>query len=75
MGWINRFREATDAEPARPEDETIINEAPYARFNVVRSSAEKPTAAGAPQNADIADEVKRRQISLAVRYVATVRAR
>ena len=75
MGWINRFRASEDAAPANPWDETVTNGAPYDPYKVIGGGVEHVAAASAPQNANIAEEVKRRQVSLAVRYVAAVRAR
>lgn len=75
MGWINTLGASGEAELADPWDETVINGAPYDSHKAIRSGAEKPAAAVDRQNAQIAEEIKRRQISLAVRYVAAVRAR
>jgi hypothetical protein len=75
MGWISRFHESRDTEPANPWDETVINNAPYDPYKVIRSGVEHRAAASAPQNANFAEEVKRRQISLVVRYIAAMRAR
>jgi len=74
MGWISRFRESRDTEPANPWDETVIN-APYDPHKVIEGGIEHVVPASAPQNENIAEEVKRRQVSLAVRYIAAVRAR
>jgi hypothetical protein len=76
MGWINKFGGPREAEPADPWDETVINGAPHDDHKAIRSDAGKAAAAPVDrQNAQIAEEIKRRQISLAVRYVAAVRAR
>jgi len=69
MSWINRFRASGRAEPADPWNETVIN-----TRKATRGSPENPAAAERP-GAHIAEEIKRRQLSLAVRYVAAVRAR
>jgi hypothetical protein len=75
MSRINTFRASGDAKPADPADETVINGAPYDAHEAIRIGAENPaTPFGAPE-ARIAEEIKRRQISLALRYVAAVRAR
>jgi hypothetical protein len=73
MGWISRFRESRDKEPSNPWDETVINGAPYDPYKSIRSGVENVAPSSAPQNANIAEEVKRRQVSLAVRYVAAIR--
>ena len=67
---------AARAEPIDPsEDETVINGAPYVAHDAIRSGAETAaTPVGAP-DARVAEEIKRRQISLALRYVTAVRAR
>jgi hypothetical protein len=75
MGWINKFGGPREAEPADPWGETVINGVPYDAHKAIRSDAEKPAAPVDRQDAQIAEEIKRRQISLAVRYVAAVRAR
>jgi hypothetical protein len=62
MGLIDIFRSFGEAAPADP-DETVINGAPY--------DARPPAA----PDAEIPEEIKQRQISLAVRYVISMRAR
>ena len=74
MDWISRFRASGKAEPGDPADETVIKGAPYDAHKAVRSSRQSPAGPGDP-DAHIAEEIKRRQISLVVRYVAAVRAR
>ena len=74
MGWNSRFGASGEAERADPWDETVINGAPYDAHKVIRSSPENPAAPGDRPEA-VAEEIKRRQISLVVRYVAAVRAR
>jgi hypothetical protein len=71
MGWINRFRASGEAESAAPWD--VVNGAHEAR-KAIRSSPKNP-ALPDDRPAALAEDIKRRQISLAVRYVATVRAR
>ncbi len=75
MGWISRFRKSGDTEPANPWDETVINNAPYEPYKAIGGGVEDVAAASTPQNTTIAEEVKRRQVSLVVRYIAAVRAR
>ena len=74
IDWMSRFRAPGYAEPADPADETVINGAPFDAQNISRSSPESPTTPG-DREAEIAEEIKRRQISAVVRYVAAVRAR
>ena len=75
MGWISRFRASGKRELTDPWNETIINGAPYNAHKAIRSSPESPAAPGERPDAHIAEEIKRRQLSLVVRYVAAVRAR
>ncbi|MDQ2963165.1 MAG: hypothetical protein M3R31_08430 [Pseudomonadota bacterium] len=75
MNWISRLRASGEAEPADPWDKTAINGGPYDPKKTIRSSPENPAAPGNSSDAQIAKEIKRRQLSLAVRYVAAVRAR
>jgi mono/diheme cytochrome c family protein len=75
MGWNSRFGASGEAESGDPVDETVINGAPYYARKTVRSSLRSPAAPSDRSDAHIADEIKRRQISLVARYVAAVRAR
>ena len=75
MSWIRKFLAAGVAAPADPWDETIINTAPYDADKVIRTGAETPAAPVERPDPQIAEEIKRRQIAIAVRYVAAVRAR
>ena len=75
MGWISRFRVSGEAEPPHPRDETVINGAPYDAHKAIRSGPESPTNFGDRPDAHIAEEIKRRQLSIAAHYVAAVRAR
>ncbi len=75
MGWINRFRASGEAEPGDPWDETVINGTPYNAHKTTGGTSENRAAAAGPGDAHSAEEIKRRQISLAVRYVTAVRAR
>jgi hypothetical protein len=74
MNWTGRFRTSGKAKPADPWDETVIKGAPYDAGKGIRSP-ETPAALSDHPEADIAEEIKRRQIALAVRYVAAVRGR
>ena len=73
--WMSSFRGSGKAEPANPADETVINGAPYDGDQAIRSGAENPAAPVDRRDAPISKEIKRRQVSLAVRYVAALRAR
>jgi hypothetical protein len=75
MGWIGRFRAPGEAEPAGAWDESVTKGARYDARRAIRSSPENPAAPGDRPDAQIAEEIKRRQLSLAVRYVVAVRAR
>jgi hypothetical protein len=73
MNWTRRFWTPGEAELANLRDETIIDRAPYDARKAV-PCPETPAALG-DREAHIPEEIKRRQIALAVRYVAAVRAR
>ena len=75
MARINTFGASGEAERADPSDETVINGAPYDAHETIRSGAENPAAPVDRPHAQIAEEIKRRQVSLTVRYVAALRAR
>jgi hypothetical protein len=75
MDRINTFRAPGEAERADPSDETVINGAPYDGRQVTQSDGESPAASVARPDAPIAEEIKHRQVSLGVRYVAALRAR
>jgi len=75
MSRVKTFPASGDAKPADPADETVINCAPYDVHIAIRSGAENPATPIDAPGARIAVEIKRRQISLALRYVAAVRAR
>ncbi len=76
MGWVSRLFTPGEAESVSPWDETVINGAPYHPQKPTRSGAED-SAGGTDDSlaAQNAEEIKRRQVSLAVRYLAAVRAR
>jgi hypothetical protein len=73
IGWRRRFRASREAEPASLP-EKFIDDAPHDARKANRSSSQDPAAPGEP-DPRIAEEIRLRQISLAVRYVAAVRAR
>jgi hypothetical protein len=75
MARINILRAWGEAERAEPSDETVVNDAPYDGDRAIRSAAENPAASADRPDAPISKEIKRRQVSLAVRYVAALRAR
>ena len=75
MVWLSRFRGSGKDEPADPWDETVIKGAQYNANKAIRSSSENAVAPGDSLDAQIAHEIKRRQISLVVRYVSALRAR
>ena len=75
MGWINTLfasGDAGEASPANPWDETVIIGAPDNAHKAIGSGAENGIT---HPDARIAEEIKRRQIALITRYVATVRVR
>lgn len=72
MGWINALLATGVAAPTDLCDETVINGAPYEPYQTIRSGAENPVAR---PDARIAEDIRRRQITLVTQYVATVRAR
>jgi hypothetical protein len=75
MSRIDTFRASGKAEPGDPSDETVINGVPYDAHEAIRNGAETAaTPVGVPDTR-VAEEIKRRQISLALRYVAAVGAR
>jgi hypothetical protein len=74
MSRTDTFRASGEAKPADPTDKTIIDGLPYVA-EAIRSGAENPATPVDAPDARTAQEIKRRQISLALRYVAAVRAR
>ena len=74
MDRIGTFRASGEAERAA-SDETVINGAPYDGDQAIRSGADNLAAPVDRPDAQIAKEIKRRQVSLTVRYVAALRAR
>ena len=77
MLWINRFRGSGKAEPAwtRPLSMAHRTPSPYNAHEAIRSGPGNAAAPGDSPDPQIPEEIKRRQISLALRYVAVVRAR
>lgn len=65
MFWISRFRlSMANGTPS-----------PYNAHKAIRSGPEDAAAPGGSRDPQIPEEIKRRQILLALRYVAAVRAR
>jgi hypothetical protein len=73
MDRIGTFRASGEAQRAA-SDETVVNGA-HDAHQAIRSGAENPAASVDRRDAPIAEEIKRRQVSLTVRYVAALRAR
>ena len=65
MFWISRF----------PLSTTNGTSSPYHVHETIRSGPENAASPGASPDPQIAEEIKRRQILLALRYVVAVRAR
>jgi hypothetical protein len=74
-GRINIFGAFGEAERADSSDDTVINGAPYDPHHASRSGAENRPASVDRPDPQIAEKIKHRQVSLAVRYVSTLRAR
>jgi hypothetical protein len=72
--WMSRYRGSGKAEPADPTDETVINGAPYDAQKGLPGGPQNAAAHGDRPEA-VAEEIKRKQLSAVVRYVAAVRAR
>ena len=75
MSRLDTFWASGEAEPADPADETVIKGVSYDAHKAIRSGAENHATPVDAPDARITEEIKRRQISLALRYVAAVRAR
>ncbi len=76
MNWISKSREFVRAGASDPTEETVINDVPYdARPAIQDSSIRGAPEAPTVPDGHTAEEIKRRQISLALRYVTAVRAR
>ena len=73
MGWMDKLRASAKAQPAhRRVDNALSTE--YAR-DVIAGRGAEPDRRGALLDAKTTAEIKRRQVSLIVRYVMSVRAR
>jgi hypothetical protein len=78
MGWINTFHAffasgvVSVAASADACEENVVNGAPYGDLRVTESLA---VHAVASPEVPIPEEIRRRQIALAVRYVTMARAR
>lgn len=76
MSWIRQSRGFATGERSDPADETVINSAP---LDSRRATPDRPIGGGSrtPTVPDdhTAEEIKRRQVSLALRYIMAVRAR
>ena len=75
MDRINPFWGSGETKRADRSDETVINGAPYDGHQVTQRGTENPAPLVDRPDPQITEEIKRRQVSLAVRYVATLRAR
>jgi hypothetical protein len=76
MNRISKSREFVRSEAFDPADETIINGVPYdAHLAVQDSLIRAPHKATTASDDHSAEEIKRRQVSLALRYIFAVRAR
>lgn len=75
MSWISRFRASGRAQQAASGDEIAIDGVLYDAHNAIRSRPENPDDSAEGADAAIAEDIKRRQVSLALRYVLAVRAR
>lgn len=70
MDWLNRLRSSGKAKRADPLDETVVKRDAYDPYRGMQKSA----AASDPE-AEIPEEIKRRQTALLENYVRAVRAR
>jgi hypothetical protein len=75
LSTINTFRASGEAEPTYPADETVMNGTSCDADKTIQNGAEDPVTPVDASDARVAEEIRRRQISLALRYVAAVRAR
>ena len=74
MGRIYTFLASGEAERAEPSDETVSG-APSDARQAIRSASENRPAPVDRRDPQIAEKIKYRQVSLAVQYVAALRAR
>jgi hypothetical protein len=75
MGWLGRFGSSEKVETADRRNETVIDGAPHDAHKATRKGSESSPVPGDCGDPHIAEEIKRRQVSLALRYVAAVRVR
>jgi len=76
MNWIRKSRGFQSGESSDPADETVINTAPYDSRRAAPDSQIGSMSQTLPVPDDhTAEEIKRRQVSLALRYIMAVRAR
>jgi len=69
MDRIDTLRAFGETEPVDPTAETVINGAPY------RPHSARPSALDSPVDqppGELSEEIKQRQIALAVRYVTVL---
>lgn len=74
MGWISRLGFSDEAETDNPWVEAVINDIADDPRKTIRSDTDSLPAPRNCRDARIAEEIKRRQLSLAVRYVWVARA-
>jgi hypothetical protein len=75
MSWINTLLSSAavgEAVSADSFDKSIVDRAPYDARKARRRGAENPVVR---PSAQVSEEIKRRQISLITRCVATLRVR
>ena len=75
MSWMRRFPASRDVEPAAARREPAIHGASYDAQDRIRGSSESAAVLRETLGGEIAEEIKRRQILLALRYVVAVRGR
>lgn len=67
VSWTSRSPSPGEVGPAEPLDETVINAAPYDGRKPTRCTPEDAGTPDGHRDADIAEEIKPREISLAAR--------
>jgi hypothetical protein len=76
MNWISKSLRLGRGEAFEPADETNINGTPYdARLAIQDSLIRGTPKTRIVPDDHTAEEIKRRQVSLALRYIMAVRAR
>ena len=75
VDWMSRFWATGEPDLAQAGHKTISEGASHEIPRVLPSSREGLVAPSVQSDAQINEEIKRRQISLAVRYVMIVRVR